>query len=242
MPRDSSGNYTLPLADVVGGDPILADGWANPTLEDLRFAMESSLSRDGQGGMRAPLPFSDGSVSAPTITFTNERTAGLYRNAAQDIRMAVNGQPIMSWRNNRAEVRNPDTGTLQQIATVDQIQSVSLPDGTNTGDRLVWNTAGGGSWQAAAALTAASIPYSGDVTATFVAQAIDVNKAEIDANKSAADASIAALQSGKADTSALNAHVNTSDIHVPVTGATAIAVVPTLPGTPNPNTIYLVTT
>jgi hypothetical protein len=35
MPRDANGNYTLPLPDVIGGNPIEADNWANPTLADI---------------------------------------------------------------------------------------------------------------------------------------------------------------------------------------------------------------
>lgn len=55
MPRDSNGN-TQPLGGTIvsTGDPILPSQH-NPALVDLYEMMSQSLSRDGQGGMRANL-------------------------------------------------------------------------------------------------------------------------------------------------------------------------------------------
>lgn len=55
MPRDSNGN-TQPLGGTIvsTGDPILPSQH-NPALIDLYEMMSQSLSRDGQGGMRANL-------------------------------------------------------------------------------------------------------------------------------------------------------------------------------------------
>src|SRR5690606_23088487 len=55
MPRDSQGNTNpLPGTIVQTGDTILPSQH-NPAWVDLYAMMTQSLSRDGQGGMRAPL-------------------------------------------------------------------------------------------------------------------------------------------------------------------------------------------
>ena len=233
MPRDSSGNYQLPLAPVVGGDTIKADGWANPTLEDLRLAMEGSLSRDGQGGMRAPLQFGDGANTQPSITFTNENTSGLYREANADVRMVIGTQTIMQWLGDRANVYNPDDAALQQIATVDQLNAIAVPDGTDDGDRLQWDTnAGGpgiGGWTIAAQITAETLLYD-PVNSTTPLTAVDVAGAldELDAIKTA-----------EAD---FTAHTGDSSIHAPLTGATSFEVVGVLPDPTVDGVLYFVLT
>lgn len=56
MPRDSQGNTNpLPGTIVATGDTILPSQY-NPMVNDVYAMMTQSLSRDGQGGMRAPLP------------------------------------------------------------------------------------------------------------------------------------------------------------------------------------------
>jgi hypothetical protein len=79
MPRDAAGNYTLPAGNPVIAGTIITATWANPTMADLGAEITNSLSRNGQGGMLAPLFFFDGNSNAPSIAFTNEPTLGLYR-------------------------------------------------------------------------------------------------------------------------------------------------------------------
>ncbi len=97
MPRDSNGNYQLPLPNVVTGTPIQADAWANPTLQDLANEIQDSLSRTGQGAMQAPFQNADGSVTTPGVTFGNEPTMGLYRAGNGDMRIAIAGVDIARW-------------------------------------------------------------------------------------------------------------------------------------------------
>src|SRR5262245_61413446 len=94
MPRDGSGNYTLPLPPVVGHEEIEAN-WANTTLSDIEAAMTDSLSRNGNGGMLVPFRFSDGTIGAPGITFANEPTSGLYRAGLNDFRFTVGASDVM---------------------------------------------------------------------------------------------------------------------------------------------------
>lgn len=55
MPRNSSGDYSLPAGSLVNtGDTILVSQH-NPPFQDVEQAISSSLDRDGKGGMRANL-------------------------------------------------------------------------------------------------------------------------------------------------------------------------------------------
>lgn len=54
MPRDSGGNYSLPLSAVAAGTVVDPD-WANDTLNDVASALTGSLPRDGSVPMTGPL-------------------------------------------------------------------------------------------------------------------------------------------------------------------------------------------
>ncbi len=97
MARDSSGNYTLPTGDVVAGTPISADGWANPTMNDIANELTNSLDRNGRGGMLVPFRFVDGSLAEPGISWTSEPSMGFYRANAADMRSVVGGVDRMRW-------------------------------------------------------------------------------------------------------------------------------------------------
>jgi hypothetical protein len=96
MSRDINGNYTLPSAvnPVVAGTVITAN-WGNTTLNDVAAALTDSLSRSGNGGMTAPLRFADGTVSAPSITFSTETTTGFYRAGVGDFRVTILGVQVL---------------------------------------------------------------------------------------------------------------------------------------------------
>jgi len=85
MPRDPAGNYTLPAGNPVITGTVITSTWANPTMSDIGAEIGNSLSRDGQGGMRAPLEFADGTTNDPSITFVTEPTLGIYRAANQTL-------------------------------------------------------------------------------------------------------------------------------------------------------------
>jgi len=82
MPRDVSGNYTLPAGNPVVTATVISSTWANTTLNDIRDTLTDSLSRSGEGGMTAPLTIIDGTALVPSYTFSSETTLGLYRAAA----------------------------------------------------------------------------------------------------------------------------------------------------------------
>lgn len=108
MPRNSAGNYTLPAGNPVTSGTVIEASWANDTLADLASAMTESLSRDGEGGMTAPLRIVDGSVSVPSLAFASETGSGIYRNAAGDYYLVVLGDGVFRLQSTGVSV----TGTL----------------------------------------------------------------------------------------------------------------------------------
>lgn len=96
MPRDSSGNYSLPGAvnPVVSGTTITSN-WANTTLDDLRQAMTDSLDRNGRGGMLAPLRLLPGTVATPSLAFTAETTTGMSRPSAGQLSFSVLANEVL---------------------------------------------------------------------------------------------------------------------------------------------------
>ena len=95
MPRDASGNYTLPSSvnPVVAGTNITVT-WGNTTLGDVAQGVTDSLDRFGRGGMQGPFKSADGAVGAPGLTFNNEATTGIFRPAAGQIAFAAAGATI----------------------------------------------------------------------------------------------------------------------------------------------------
>src|SRR5512139_1873283 len=98
MPRNSTGNYTLPLPPVVSGELIEA-AWANTTLDDIGQALTESLDRYGRGGMLAPFLFTDGTVSNPGAAWANAPGTGFYRDSTH-LGFTWNGAEIFSYNAN----------------------------------------------------------------------------------------------------------------------------------------------
>lgn len=77
MPRDDSGNYTLPPgSEAVTGTTIQAVTHNTP-LADIAAALTGSLPRNGTGPMLAPLKLVSGSLEAPALAFNEESGTGL---------------------------------------------------------------------------------------------------------------------------------------------------------------------
>ncbi len=97
MPRDPSGNYTLPAGNPVIAGTVILDSWANPTMADVAVEITNSLDRQGRGGMLAPFQNTNGSVLAPGITFTSEPSTGLYLSGTKDMRQTITGIDTTRW-------------------------------------------------------------------------------------------------------------------------------------------------
>ena len=134
MPRDASGDYSLPEPLVVAGQTVLAD-WANNSFADFSTTFTDSLSRSGNGGMLAQLRIAPGSAPAPSISWTNETTSGLYRASAGDIRMSVQGIDATRWEGGELQKW---TGSVWEDFLTESSAS-GLPDGTVTNAMLRWS-------------------------------------------------------------------------------------------------------
>ena len=95
MPRNASGNYTLPAGNPVVTNTTIDTGWANGTMSDLAGEVTNSLDRNGRGGMLAALKLVDGAVGAPALTFNNEPTSGVWRSGAGIINWSLLGVETM---------------------------------------------------------------------------------------------------------------------------------------------------
>ncbi len=89
MPRDSNGNYSLPVGNPVVTLTTITSTWANTTLDDIATALTNSLARDGSGGMTAPFKLVNGTIGAPGLSWITEPTSGLYRAGAGDFRYSI---------------------------------------------------------------------------------------------------------------------------------------------------------
>ena len=94
MPRDTNGNYTLPVGNPVVADTSIESVWANTTLTDVATELTNSLSRDGNGGMRAPFEHADGNMLNPGMSWGNEPTSGWYRKTTNEFWYSVGNEDI----------------------------------------------------------------------------------------------------------------------------------------------------
>jgi len=82
MPRDVSGNYTLPA----GINPVVANtlidvDWANPTLADIALQLNNVFTRDGLLGPLAQFKIIDGTETFPGIAFASQINTGIFKTA-----------------------------------------------------------------------------------------------------------------------------------------------------------------
>jgi len=83
MPRDSSGNYTLPLGNPVAAATIIETTWANPTMSDIANQLNNVLTRDGLLSPITPFKIIDGTNIAPGLSFASQTSSGFWRNGAE---------------------------------------------------------------------------------------------------------------------------------------------------------------
>jgi hypothetical protein len=100
MPRDSSGNYTLPPETPVVAGELITDVWCNTTMDDIAQALTQSLSRSGEGGMLAPFRFADGSIMQPGAAWALETGSGFSRTDVGTLNVSVLGGLNMTWDQN----------------------------------------------------------------------------------------------------------------------------------------------
>jgi len=118
MPRNSSGVYTLPTGNPVTAGTTIDASWANTTLSDLANEITNSLDRNGNGGMLAAFRFSDGTLTAPGMSWLNETNTGFYRSGTGVMWGVVQGVQILQYTINGITVPAGKTLTALGNASV----------------------------------------------------------------------------------------------------------------------------
>lgn len=129
MPRDGSGDYTLAAGNPVVADTLILDTWANPTMDDLAFAMTDSLSRSGLGGMLAPFLNADGAINLPGISWSNEPASGWYRAGAGDFRYSIGGVDVLRINAGNLFIWNGTETIWQPVLTVGSAVQINAQTG-----------------------------------------------------------------------------------------------------------------
>jgi hypothetical protein len=100
MPRNGAGTYTLPAGNPVVTNTTITADWGNDTMEDLGNEITNSLSREGDGGMNAPLRFIDGDINAPGIAWVAETNTGFYYAGPGEFWASVLGTNVVQFTDN----------------------------------------------------------------------------------------------------------------------------------------------
>jgi len=93
MPRDGSGNYTLPAGSTAVSGATISSTNFNTMTNDMASALTGSVPRDGSGSITGPLKEVDGSASAPAYAFTSSPSSGVYKTT-NGVGIAVGGALI----------------------------------------------------------------------------------------------------------------------------------------------------
>jgi hypothetical protein len=100
MPRNGAGTYTLPAGNPVVTNTTITADWGNDTMEDLGNEITNSLSREGDGGMNAPLRFIEGDINAPGIAWVAETNTGFYYAGPGEFWASVLGTNVVQFTDN----------------------------------------------------------------------------------------------------------------------------------------------
>jgi hypothetical protein len=140
MPRNSSGDYSLPAGNPVASGQPISSVWANTTFADVANSITESLDRQGRGGMLAPLKSVNGTEASPAVTFTSETNSGLYWAGLNDVRFSLRSVDLFRWYDNNLGERNAQINTDTGFKNVLYEGSIdSLPTATADKQLLVWN-------------------------------------------------------------------------------------------------------
>lgn len=118
MPRNSSGTMTLPAGNPVTSGTTISSSTHNSTMGDLATELTDSLSRSGKGGMTAPLRTTDGTVNAPSHSFTSDTDTGAYLAAAGDLRLTVAGVDRLKLPAGSAELKGATADGAAAVGVV----------------------------------------------------------------------------------------------------------------------------
>ena len=116
MPRDVSGNYTLPSGvNPVVNNTLIDVAWANPTLSDIATQLNNVLTRDGLLGPILPLKLVDGTVGAPALCFGSQPTTGFYKTAS-GFGFGISGTNVISVDATAFQIPTSNLGLKQVLS------------------------------------------------------------------------------------------------------------------------------
>lgn len=95
MARNGSGTMSIPNTMVAG--EVITASEHNENYSDIVTELTNSVAVDGQSTMTGPLKASNGSVSAPAITFGADQDTGLYRIGSNDVGLSIGGTLIVEF-------------------------------------------------------------------------------------------------------------------------------------------------
>lgn len=144
MPRDVSGNYTLPAGiNPVVSNTVIDVDWANPTLSDIATQLNNVLTRDGLLGPVAPFSIVDGTAAIPGLAFSSETNSGLFRASAGNIGVSVQGIEQLRLTASAVTVKGTNQGQLVVSTTGTfaggQGASINFADTGGTGGTIGFN-------------------------------------------------------------------------------------------------------
>lgn len=144
MPRDITGQYTLPPGNPVVDGTVIASTWANSTLADIASQLNNVITRDGLLGPNSPLLFADGTGAQPGIAFAAQPGLGIRRSASNTIVIGAGAtNPYMTLSPTDIQVHKPLKGvTLKEIGGIDGPIYVDSA-GSLTGVDYGWSAAMG---------------------------------------------------------------------------------------------------
>ena len=94
MPRNGSGSYSLPELPFTPGTTI-SSAAVNDDLSDIASALTGSVSSDGQTPITGSLQGTTGSVTAPSYSYSSEKTTGIYLYGAGQLGFSLAG--ALAW-------------------------------------------------------------------------------------------------------------------------------------------------
>lgn len=139
--RNSSGTMSLVAGNPVVSGQTISSTWANNTMSDISTELTDSLSRSGKGAMLAPLECTDGTVSAPSLTFDNDTNTGLYRVGADNPGLTAGGVKVQEWFPtssvfSKVAIFDGGAGTVQlKAGTQDHVYAEFYADSDDAGTR-----------------------------------------------------------------------------------------------------------
>ena len=128
MARNGSGTYSTVNTFVAGTSITASDH--NENWSDVASEMTNSVAVDGQSTMTGALKAASGTVALPGIAFGSDTDSGLYRIAANNIGVAVNGAKVIDVATTGASVVGNFSASADiDAVTVKQATFALLPPG-----------------------------------------------------------------------------------------------------------------